>query len=276
MENQHDDLSMEEYFNEGLADGTEPNNPFAVAEPEPKQKQRKKKAPKLKPVKEKEPRKKRVVSGKRVMIAVICLAVLAMVLAVVILIGIRRNDGARYARKLSESIGMPVKDAEKNANISLKSDSAYTTLNQIYASFQGIAESKKTCKVQGVRLPEWAIFCNTNADELTNVTYYNYEVLEKNVFGTVRKSYQDPNLISETATPENVESQFDLTPYRIQYLQGQKELREYRYCYIDGDKGDIVAYVITAVWDNSTGRLSISDSRKNYIGSLLASPEPPA
>lgn len=251
------ELSMEEYFNEGLAEDTEPNNPFDVVVED------KKNAAK---------RRKRTLHSRRIIGLIITVLVLILAILIALFISHRRNDGARYAKKLSESIGMPLTAAQKNADLTLSNESGSKTLNQLYASYQAIAESRRACKIQGVKLPEWAIFCNTEAEELVNVTYYNYEVLEKNIFGTERKAYIDPNLIQIGTAAEQVENQLGLTPFRVQYLQGQTEIREYRYCYSDDDSGDVVAYVITAVWDETGSLQTISDIRKNYIGSLLASP----
>ncbi|MCQ2408272.1 MAG: hypothetical protein MJ065_07055 [Oscillospiraceae bacterium] len=262
---QRDDLTMEGYFNEGLADGAEPNNPFEVLEPEQPRKKRN--------GKQKNNRGRRNIQRNRILIAAGAAAVLILALVIAIIVRLRKNDGARYALKLSENIGQPVSSAAKNAGVSLADSSHFSTLNKLYASYQGMAESAKTCRIQGVKLPEWAIFCNTDVDELTNVTYYNYALLEKNIFGTVRKSYLDPNLVDVGAAPDRVQEQLDLVPYRIQYLEGKTELREYRYCYEDGDSEEIVSYVITAVWDESGKLKSISDTRRNYIGTLLASPE---
>ena len=256
------ELSMENYFNEGLADRTEPNNPFEVAEQDPPKRGRSGK---------KQGGKK---SGfKRILILIVLIAVLGLALFLFIYISRLRNDGARYAKKLAAKIGNPLTSAQKAADVELKNESAYTTLNNLFASYQAIAESKKSCRIEGVKLPQWAIFCNTNADELSNVTYYNYKVLEKNAFGTERKSYNDPKLVSPGSSIADTEAKLELEPYRIQYLQGKNELREYRYCYEDKDSGDIVAYVITGIWDEGGQLTSITDSRKNYIGSLLASPE---
>ena len=256
------EFSMEDYFNEGLADRSEPNNPFEVSE-KPEQKRGKS-------GRKKGSRGSRI---KRILIILALIAVLALALFLFIFISRLRNDGARYAKKLSERIGTPLSSAEKAADIDLSSESAYPTLKNLFSSYQAIAESKKSCRIEGVKLPQWAIFCNTNADELTTVTYYNYKVLEKNIFGTERKSYIDPKLVSLGATVEMTEEKLDLEPYRIQYLQGKNVLREYRYCYEDKDSGDVVAYVITGIWDENGALTAIPDTRKNYIGSLLASPE---
>ncbi|HAG14125.1 MAG TPA: hypothetical protein DCG49_09725 [Ruminococcus sp.] len=259
------EFSMDDYFKEGLSDGKEPNNPFEITETDAK-KQKSKSSSRS--------GSKRGMQFKRILIAAAIAVVLLLALVIFIMIKLRQNDGARYAQKLSENIGSQVSVAQKNADITLNPESAYPTLNQLFASYQGIAESRKSCRVQGVKLPEWAIFCNTDVDDLTNVTYYNYELLEKNVFGTERKSYLDPNLVTVGAAADQVEAYLDLEPYRIQYLQGKTALREYRYCYQDAETGDTVAYIITAIWDENGALTSISDSRKNYIATLLASPDP--
>ena len=256
------ELSMENYFNEGLADRTEPNNPFEVAEQDPPKRGRSGKK-----------RGGRKNGLKRILIILAAVAVLGLALFLFIFISRLRNDGARYAKKLSDRIGTQLSAAQKAADVPLKSESDYPTLKNLFASYQAIAESKKSCRIEGVKLPQWAIFCNTDADDLTTVTYYNYKVLEKNIFGTERKSYNDPKLISPGSNVQAAEEKLELEPYRIQYLQGRNELREYRYCYEDKDSGDVVAYVITAIWDENGVLSKIEDTRKNYIGSLLASPE---
>ena len=254
------ELSINSYFDEGLADGTEPNNPFEVLEPEQPKKKKKKVV------------RRNHVKRKRILVIFCILLVLLLAAVIFIFIQHLRNDGQRYAKRFSENINKQLSTAVKSAGISPKDRSAYSTLNNIYSSYQGIAESSKHCRVQGIKLPEWAIFLNTDAEELTNVTYYNYDLLEKNVFGTERKAYIDHQSIKPGATLETVEQTLDLVPYRIQYLQGKTELREYRYCYKDGNSDEIASYVITAVWDEN-GKMSIFDTRRNYIGTLLASPE---
>ena len=258
------DLDMENYFDEGLAEKTEPNNPFEILEPE--QPRRKKSTGK----------KKSAAKRRRILIAAAAVLLLVLILAIALLIARRRNDGARYARKLAGGIGQQITAASKSAGVTLAQESSYATLNKLYASYQGITESKKSCHIEGVKLPQWAIFCNTNGDELSTVTYYNYKVLEKHIFGVQRKSYDDPNLVPTGATVEQAEEKLELEPFRIQYLQDKNELREYRYCYKDRDSDEIVSYVITAVWDESGALQNYpTDVRRNYIGTLLASPAAP-
>lgn len=256
------ELSINNYFDEGLADGTEPNNPFEVLEPEQPKAKKKKKT-----VKRSQPKRKRV-------LVILCvLAVLVLAAVIFVFIQRRRNDGQRYAKKYAENIGKQLSSAQKAAGIAPKQRSDYSTLNSLYSSYQGIAESSRSCRIQGIKMPEWAIFLNTDAEELTNVTYYNYELLEKNVFGTERKAYIDQQQVKKGYSVDAVEQLLELVPYRIQYLQGKTELREYRYCYKDGDSDEIVSYVITALWDENGALTDISQNKRNYIGTLLASPE---
>lgn len=262
------ELSMENYFNEGLADNTEPNNPFEITE-QAQQKKRKGSSGKS----GKSARSGKASKGKRILIAIAAVLVLAAGLSLFLFIRKLHNDGARYARKLAEKIGSPLTTAQKAADITTKTTSDYVTLNQLFASYQGIAESSKSCRIEGVLLPQWAIFCNTNGDELSTVTYYNYKVLEKHIFGVQRKSYDDPNLVPTGATVEQAEEKLELEPFRIQYLQDKNELREYRYCYEDKDSGDVAAYIITGIWDENGQLTKLTDTRKNYIGTLLASPD---
>ena len=146
---QRDDLTMEGYFNEGLADGAEPNNPFEVLEPE---------QPRKKRSNTKKRRGLRNVRTRRILIAAGAAAILIIALIIAIIVRLRKNDGARYALKLSQNIGQPVSSAAKNAGVSLADSSRFSTLNKLYASYQGMTESGKTCQIQGVKLPEWAIF----------------------------------------------------------------------------------------------------------------------
>ena len=257
---------MDNYVNERLAEDIEPNNPFET----PLQDTAKKKKKRFNP---KNLRGKVNLRSKKTLVILAVIAALILFLILFIWISKRRNDGARYARLLAQNIGSPINSARKAAGIDLSTESRYITLNQLYISYQAIAESKKECKIQGVHLPEWAIFCNTEANELTNVTYYNYELLEDSIFGTERKSYIDPKLVPENSGITDTEKKLDLSPYRIQYLQNRTQLREYRYCYDDKETGDVVAYAIIATWDEKGNRLSLEDYRRNYIGTLLSSPE---
>ena len=85
------ELSINNYFDEGLADGTEPNNPFEILEPEQSKK--------------KKVVKRNHIKRKRILVTLCILLILVLAAVIFIFIQHRRNDGRRYARKLSENIG---------------------------------------------------------------------------------------------------------------------------------------------------------------------------
>ncbi len=260
---------MDDYFKEELASGKEPNNPFEVEEKE-------------KHIMKLNRNKKQSDSGesrahkastrfKRLLAAVIAVIVVILVIWMIVYFVRRSNDGARQAASLSEGIGSQITTAQNAAKpkVTLKSESDFAALNQVYADHTSMTESRKTCKVMGVTMPEWAIICHTEGETLTTVTYYDYTLLEKNVFGTARKSYLDPNLITGALTVEQVEDQLGLEPFSIVYNADKSVQRSYRYFYKDGETGDFVSYIITAQWDQGGALQGISDLRTNYIAQLL-------
>ena len=142
------DLSAESYFNERLSDGSDPVNPFEVQESEHKGKKGGSRS---------KHGKKKPLLTKRVLIIAAIVLILILALVIFILVQRRKNNGARYAKLLSQNIGLTLDAAQRKADITMQQESAYTTLNTLFASYQALAESKKSCRIQGVRLPEWAI-----------------------------------------------------------------------------------------------------------------------
>ena len=181
----------------------------------------------------------------------------------------RRNDGARYAARLADGLGSQLTTAESAAEIKLKNESAYSPINQVYPEHAAMAESKKTCKVLGVKLPQWAIICHTEGDLLNSVTYFDYTCLESNPFGTVRKSYIDPNELTGPLTAEQISEKLGLEPFSTTYNKDGSVQRTYRYCYKDPEAGGLVAYIITAEFDMAGALRNKADVRTNYVAQLL-------
>ncbi len=86
------ELSINSYFDEGLADGTEPNNPFEVLEPEQPKKKKKKVV------------RRNTVKRKRILVIFCILLVLVLAAVIFIFIQRLRNNGQRYAKLYSENI----------------------------------------------------------------------------------------------------------------------------------------------------------------------------
>lgn len=253
-----DEYSMNEYFSEGLEDEEAPET------------KREKRGGGEKKEKKKAPKKKRGGRARTVLIVLCVAAVLIVLIWLLIYLRVRSDDGARIAKKLSLLIGTRVTDAEKSANVTLSNQSDYAVLQNAAISSGAYAQSRKTCDLEGVKLPQWAILCGTDGENLQNVVYYNFEALEKNLFGTPRKAYIETNLIQQGAKVQDVEDTLDLPPYSVTYGADKTETRVYRYCYEDPDNhSDTVSYVITAVWGEDDNLISITDARINYIESLL-------
>ncbi|MCQ2434158.1 MAG: hypothetical protein MJ062_02840 [Oscillospiraceae bacterium] len=249
-----DDIPMDDYYENGMLRG-EPE--------EPKQHKSKSRIPSGRT-------KKRAAAGKRLLIAVVGLTALALIVSLIVFIGKRRNDGARFAEKLSLCIGSTLQDAHKNLkNIELYSQSDYAPIDNLLQPFSACTTSKKEAVVQGVRVPEWNIICRADDDVLNEVWYYDYTVLESTPYGTKRKAYLDPNQVSTDTTIEQFEESIGLKPYCIHYAADHSQTREYRYCFEDAETKNLTAYIISATWNGSGGMLDHSDRRVDFLTSLL-------
>lgn len=251
-EEDYDDLSQEQYFNRGLAEDGEERRPAPQ-----KQKSGGKK------------KRRKVNRLKMLLIIVGALLVLSLILWLVISISRKRNNGALYAQKLAESIGLSVVNAQQAADITLKADSAYPTLNTIYVMNNTKAESKRSVVVSGVHLPQWLILCEKDGDVLSSVKFYDYRALKDNVFGEKRRGYIDPNSVVTGTSVEQVEEQLGLVPYCTQYLPDKTVQRDYRYCFKDPESGDLWSYTISTVWSPEGTLLGTTDLRGDYMAGLL-------
>ena len=257
------DFSMDAYFTNGLAQDAEPNNPF-----EPKASEKKSEKRMMKDKKQKGDRAP-LSKGKKILIVSGVIAAAVLIISLSIFIAHRRNDGMRYARKLSTAIGAQMSSAQDAVSIDLHGQSSYPVLNAQLGDGTQIAESRKQCKVQGVYLPEWAIFCKPSDQRLNAVVYYNYELLEDNALGKERKSYLDKTTVQQGTDIENAESIMNLEPYSVTFALDGSQIREYRYCYKDAETKDMTSYVITAVWNAAGALTDITDQRVDFISTVL-------
>lgn len=247
---------VNDYYEDELSRDSEVNNPFEPAE----HKGEKKPAPK----------KKRSFRNLRKVLLIAVAAVLVFLIAfLLILLAHRRNDGARFAAKLAEGLGSQIQTAESAAEIKLKNESAFASINQVYPEHAAMAESKKTCEILDVKLPQWAIICHTEGDLLNSVTYYDYTVLVKNPLGIERKSYIDPNEFTGAMTADELKEKLGLSPFSVNYNKDGSVQRTYRYCYKDGETKGLVSYTITADFDMSGVLRGMTDARTNYLARIL-------
>lgn len=262
-EREDEEMSMERYFEDGLADGSEPNNPF---EPKPA----KKKAPAKK--KRSNPFSVLKKNIKKIAIGAGVLAVAVIGIVIAVNVSKRKNDGARFAQQIADYIGLNIASAEKSSGISLQTDSQFPAVNAVYSFYNSKTESKKSVEVQGTHLPQWLIICEKDGENLTGVRYYDFRLLTDSVFGTKRKGYIDPKTVLPSSEIEQVESTIGLEPYCINYTGDKVQIREYRYYYEDADTDDLVSYTISATYNLNGAVVSVTDSRADYMSGLLGVP----
>ena len=253
---------VNDYYEDELARDKEPNNPFEVSEHKSEKHEKREK--------HSDEGGSKFHALKKWLLMVVIIALIVVILFLLVTIFRRRNDGARYARKLAEGLGGQLTAAQSGAEIQLKNESAYASINQVYPEHAAMAESKKTCKVLGVKLPEWAIICHTEGDLLNTVTYYDYTRLESNPFGAEKKSYIDPNEFTGPLSSEQISEKLNMEPYSVTYQKDGSVQRTYRYCYKDGETGGLVSYIITADFDMAGALRGMSDARPNYVATLLS------
>ncbi|MBR5370581.1 MAG: hypothetical protein IK130_00055 [Oscillospiraceae bacterium] len=270
----YDDLpSQDDYFKNGHAQDIEEDNPF-------ERPTKKKKSPAKKSSEKGEPAKKKesliVVLKQNIKKIAIGAAILAVIIIGIIIaatISKRKNDGAKFARSLADSINRSIAAAKKQTtDIELAADSQYPAVNSVFYMYNEKAESKKSVTLEGMTFPQWLIVCDKDGDNLAGVKFFDFRTLNDSVYGEKRKAYIDPKTIAQAgATIEQVETALDLQPYCTQYLRDKTHQRDYRYFYKDAETGDTVSYTISALFNESDVLTSISDSRANYMAGLLLS-----
>lgn len=255
------EMSMDDYFKSELANGKEPNNPFERGERKQRQGRKGSRGARTS------------LKFKRILIAVCAVILLVLIIWLVVFLLKRSNDGARHAEMLASSIGAQLTTAQSEAKVTLKGESEYKAFNQVYPEHSAMTESRRSCRINGIYMPEWAILCDVEGNTLRTVCYYDYTRLEKNAFGTERKAYLDTKNIPEKQTVAQVEQFLDLMPFSVEYTNERTTIRTYRYCYEDRETRNLTSYIITANFDVNGILTNITDQPMNYIGQLLLSGE---
>lgn len=259
-ERDDDEFSMERYFEEGLSDGREPNNPF---EPEP--------AKKKHPAKKKGGSKLEALKKNLKLILIVLAVIAAIIIGIIIAVTVskRKNDGAKFARTIADSIGLTMTSAKQSSKIELTADSAYPAVNATFYMYNDKAESKKTVKLEGSTYPQWLIVCDKDGDNLAGVKFFDFRALDDSVYGEKRNGYLDTKTVQAGAAIEQVEQALDLVPYCTQYLRDGTQQRDYRYFFKDSDTGDTVCYTVSALFNANDVLVNVSEARTNYMAGIL-------
>ncbi len=189
--------------------------------------------------------------GKSTSIVLIVAVVIVGVIAGLIIHASWRNNGARFALKLSEQLGEQQATAEKAAHLKLGGSSEFSCINQISMEQGGLLfESPKATTVSGVKIPQWVVFVKEeNGDILSEITYYHYKQLGEYGNGVKVKAHVAAEGITTIMSPDDVQHYIGFAPLRVNYnADGMQEA--YKYYYKDLNSGDSVSYILYVNYEN--------------------------
>lgn len=210
---------------------------------------------------------KRKLSPKAIMVIAIAAAVVIAVVVITIAISRWRNNGARYAQRLGEQIGVSPETAQKYAHMTLENASQYSCINVAATEFPFLYESKKTVRVSGVTIPEWVIYVDAENNTVTRVAYYNYEQLHKYGNGVKTKAHVESAGITLGMSPEAVQQYIGFAPLRVYYSdEGMQEA--YKYYYNDQNTGNTVSYVLYINYNDGKAASALEEENQ-FILSML-------
>ena len=179
-----------------------------------------------------------------------------------------RNDGARYARKLSEQIGVATQTAEKYARLSLSGSSKNPSINLAMDGREFLYESERTVEVSGVSIPAWVIYVDVSDNQLVSVDYYDYRELGR--YGTgvrSREGHIALEGITTTMDSEAVQNYIGFAPLCTSYdASTHKEI--YKYYYKDENSGNTVCYFLTVNYEDGLA-VSASEKEDHFLLSVL-------
>ena len=188
---------------------------------------------------------------------------------VVVLHGISGNKGQKIAASLSENLGRSIAAAEKNSNITLASSSENAVLKQI-VDYDYIIEADKSASVEGIRLPEWAVFVSKDENEkIQQVTYYNFKLLSPNWKGSKASKLININEVEYGMTVKETEKLLSIRPLAVIYSNDDVITYEYKYYFIDEKDNNEKAYNLTVHYDVSNTVKDIFSEENDYISYLL-------
>lgn len=201
--------------------------------------------------------------GDKLRLGIIALIVLAVVvLIIVIVMSLMSSDGEKTALKMSEYINKPMTTAEDKLDIHLKEESDFDGVNNA-VKFDYIYEAEDDIKVDDVKYPEWSVGVIVDEDnDITQVTYTDYTVLEKNYKGIKTDGLINKDEFESGDKLKTVLGEIGLDPYSITYqIIGKTYVFKYYYTL---DNGDARRVILTAVFDD--------DDRLDYMTSRFVFP----
>lgn len=201
---------------------------------------------KVKPPKAAAPKKERTPEErekfrKKVKGAVVCIAVIAIILAIVWLISLSEsNKGLRAAESIP--IGRNVEYASSDSGLDFIEKCDNGLVNSM-SDFDYICVSDRTVKVSGSEQPEWAVMLYLGDDGLiSEVDYYDFSQLKYNWKGRKMAAMLDMDSLEFGMPIKNVNKQLGFKPYYISRNVNNEAVYCYRYYYYDEESGYDRAY----------------------------------
>ncbi len=191
---------------------------------------------------------------------VIIVIVAAAVIA--IKVGQWKNDGSRYARTLSEQIGVSPETAQKYARMTLEKSSAYACVNMAAEGYEYLYESNKNLQVSGVTIPQWLILTKTTNNVITEVTYYDYRQLKKYGNGVETDAHVKNEGINTSMDTTAVQKYIGFPPLCTKYTS-EGVVESYKYFYEDKNTGDTVSYTLHVTYKD--GKAASAVEEENYF-----------
>lgn len=215
---------------------------------------------------EKRSRKRRM-SPKAILVLAGIVAAIILIIIGIIAFARWRNDGARYAARLGEQIGVSPQTAQKYAHLTLENASTFACINEAAAEFPYLYESKKSVKISGVSIPEWVIYVAVSDNTVTDVYYYNYNQLQKFGNGVKTQAHVEAAGITIGMSPDAVQHYIGFAPLRVYYSsEGIQEA--YKYYYKDQNTGNTVSYVLYVNYIDGQAA-SAAEEENRFILSML-------
>ena len=239
-------------------------------------KPKKEKAPKpQKPKKEKKQRtpEEKAAFKKKITAAGICLALIAAVVIIVILVQLfGSSDGYNAAQNIP--VGRNVAYAESETGLTFSEKSANGMINNM-TSFDYICISDKTTKVSGSEQPQWVILLTVGEDDIiTAVEYYDFTQLKLNWKGRKMADMLDQNSLEYGMSIKNVNKKLGLKPYYIKRTISNDSTYCYRYYFTDPEQGYDRSYnYFVEFSDVEMAVKNVSYREINYAATILAAGE---
>lgn len=196
-------------------------------------------------------KKRRTIILKAVLITA---AAMILIGAIVVLASvIKSNEGVNTLDNIP--IGRDLAYVESKTGKDFVLISRHTAVKDI-CEFDGILESEKAVRCDGVNLPEWAVTVEIGEDKAVNkAVYYNFTAVQDGWKGNYSSSQIETEVIEYGMTEKDVEKKLGFKPYIIIKDIDNTVTYIYRYYYTDTLTGDDVVCNYCVIFNDVDGNV---------------------